>query len=325
MLTVRPRELANACALFGAVRTGQLPCGDLQALVRRGLPLDCSVSAEQIISACLQSGLVTHRGTRYLLSGRGRKLANYQKEARPSLREAAKIFMLQELYLNADAPEISCEKFILALQVDTVRRTFWFERSSRDGTDTLVSLHVLSAVGLLEVLPEKAFVRREHLGLVNEFLRRIRTPAAPAGGGASSELIEVGNIAEDLAVGDEKARLTRAGYPELALLVKRISAIDTSAGYDVVSHRGTGSQPDSQIFIEVKGTRKLDASFVWSRNERAVAELKRNAYWLYVYTAVDVSARTATGPVRIDNPIARLESLGFSMQPMDVYVCRAAQ
>ena len=241
------------------------------------------------------------------------------------LSDKAKLFILRELYLNPDASEVCCGRFILALKVDTALGTFYFERSPSDAAEVSASLRVLETVGLLEVLSDKALVRHEHLALVNECLRRLRTPRDVADEDVANETNEVGDLAEERAVQDERERLRRAGYPELAPLVKRISTVDRSAGYDVISHRATGNQPDSQIFIEVKGTRKLDVSFVWSRNERAVAELKRKAYWLYVYTAVDVSARTATGPVRINNPIARLESLGFRMQPMDVYVCRAAQ
>jgi hypothetical protein len=55
-----------------------------------------------------------------------------------------------------------------------------------------------------------------------------------------------------------------------------------------------------------------------------VAALTRKAYWIYVYTAVDVKGRTAKGPLRINNPSVRLEKLGFTVQPMDVYVSRGS-
>src|SRR5205814_7559820 len=139
---------------------------------------------------------------------------------------------------------------------------------------------------------------------------------------ATPEAQAVGRLAETKALEYERDRLTAAGYPELALLVQHISLIDQYAGYDILSYRGTKRRPENSIYIEVKGTKNQNACFVWTRNERLVADRQRQAYWLYVYTSVDLNTASATGPIRIYDPSSRLDKLGYVQEAIDVYVTR---
>ncbi|MGH9878726.1 MAG: DUF3883 domain-containing protein, partial [Nitrososphaerales archaeon] len=100
------------------------------------------------------------------------------------------------------------------------------------------------------------------------------------------------------------------------------SLIDLSAGYDVISHDGTGKSPEQIRVIEVKGTTKNEVCFVWSRNEMRVAAQKGKNYWIYVFTNVDVVAGSFTGPVCIRDPIRSLGKLGYQMEALDVQVYR---
>lgn len=84
-----------------------------------------------------------------------------------------------------------------------------------------------------------------------------------------------GEKAELFVLSFEKARI---GQP-LCDKIKRISEIDVSAGYDIVSFSSSESETPDR-FIEVKAV--SSAGFYWSKNEYEVAKLKGNLYYLYL-------------------------------------------
>ena len=84
-----------------------------------------------------------------------------------------------------------------------------------------------------------------------------------------------GEKAELFVLSFEKERI---GQP-LSERIKRISEIDVSAGYDIISYNSVQScAPDR--FIEVKAI--SNAGFFWSKNEYEIARLKGNMYYLYL-------------------------------------------
>ena len=89
----------------------------------------------------------------------------------------------------------------------------------------------------------------------------------------------------------------RLGEP-LSNQVKRISEIDVTAGYDIVSFESERSTTPDR-FIEVKAI--SDSGFYWSKNEYAIARLKSDTYFLYL---VDLSKVAHQGyiPQIIRNP-----------------------
>lgn len=84
-----------------------------------------------------------------------------------------------------------------------------------------------------------------------------------------------GERAELYVLSYEKERI---GEP-LCQSIKRISEIDTSAGYDIVSFNSLESQEPDR-FIEVKAI--SNTGFFWSRNEYEIAKLKGDMYYLYL-------------------------------------------
>lgn len=92
-------------------------------------------------------------------------------------------------------------------------------------------------------------------------------------------------ILEKNEIAGEKAELfvieyekVRIGSP-LCDKIKRISEIDASAGYDIVSFNSSLSRVADR-FIEVKAV--SSDGFFWSRNEYEIAKLKGTAYYLYL-------------------------------------------
>lgn len=105
----------------------------------------------------------------------------------------------------------------------------------------------------------------------------------------------VGEKAELFVLDYEKKRL---GLP-LCEKVKRISEIDVTAGYDIVSFDSPHSQEPDR-FIEVKAV--SSSGFYWSKNEYEIAKLHGDKYFLYL---VDISKVTEEeySPVIISNPV----------------------
>lgn len=103
-----------------------------------------------------------------------------------------------------------------------------------------------------------------------------------------------GETAELFVVEYERKRL---GVP-LGNQVKRISEIDVTAGYDIVSFESEHSTiPDR--FIEVKAISGL--GFYWSKNEYAIARLKSDTYFLYLVDLSKVNQQDYV-PQIIQNP-----------------------
>jgi hypothetical protein len=267
-------------------------------------------------------GLIQVDGDCYFITDRGSGLSKRQKQVRSSISERAQEFLLKYVYLNIESCGTECAEFLLRFQVDTTVGTFVFSRSSQESHKENYWLKTLSRVGLLEVDERYAKVRLNYLALVNELLRRFREGEIVEPAGTYAERNAVGNLAERLAVDHEKRRLSKAGLRELCPLVQRISLVDNSAGYDVVSFRGTGQSPEDRIYIEVKGTKKAQVDFVWTRNERRVAGLQKRQYWLYIYTHIDTRNETAQGPFRINNPLWAFSRGGYLLEPIDVRVSK---
>jgi hypothetical protein len=89
--------------------------------------------------------------------------------------------------------------------------------------------------------------------------------------------IQYGAQAEEYVLEFERNRLIHHPMRES---IRRISNVDISAGYDIVSFENQDSKVLDR-FIEVKSFSRYP-EFYWSRNEIRSAELKRNSYYLYL-------------------------------------------
>lgn len=101
--------------------------------------------------------------------------------------------------------------------------------------------------------------------------------------------------------------------------VKRISEIDVTAGYDIVSFDSDLSQEPDR-FIEVKAT--SNEGFYWSRNEYEMAKLKGNTYYLYLVDLTKVN-QSAYLPQIIKNPaISVMESEEWFIETQSYFIKR---
>lgn len=321
-MNVRPDDIANLCAIYKELKTRRISQSELQRYIHKSMPIDCDSPCDVVLRVSCDYGLIQVDGDCYFITDRGSGLSKRQKQVRSSISERSQEFLLKNVYLNIESCGTECAEFLLRFQVDTTVGTLVFSRSSQESYKENYWLKTLSRVGLLEVDERYAKVRLNYLALVNELLRRFREGEIVGPAGTSAERKAVGNLAERLAVDHEKRRLSKAGLRELCPLVQRISLVDNSAGYDIVSFRGTVQRPEDRIYIEVKGTKKPNINFIWSRNERRIASLKKKKYWIYVFTNVDTQKETAQGPIRINNPESTLQKKGYEVEALDVNVSK---
>ena len=97
---------------------------------------------------------------------------------------------------------------------------------------------------------------------------------------------EVGIEAENLTMEHERKRLDEKGLCDMALAVQNISAVDVTAGYDILSFDGVGSSYEHDMVIEAKGTRGNGNVFFWSEGEIEAAKELGSAYWIYFWRNV---------------------------------------
>lgn len=108
---------------------------------------------------------------------------------------------------------------------------------------------------------------------------------------------EEGELGEQFVLLFERQRLNL--HP-LSFMIRQISTMDVCSGYDIVSFNNDLSVKIDR-FIEVKAY-KGKPHFHWSSNERNVALLKQNAYYLYLVN-IDKIEKEDYQPIIIQNPV----------------------
>lgn len=321
-MIVRPIELVNICSIFPSLKVKEINQNEFKKLVQVTRLIDSDALVDTIIEESINAGLVSRKDDKYFLTRNGQHLCRYHREPNFQINSAAKKSFIVKVLFNTDLKEWCCGEFINRFQVDTSLNTFVYYRTPDMSLDDSKWLIILSSIGLIDVNVEQAIIRHEYLGLINDLLVKIRDPLNSEDIQLDNERNEVGKIAEEIALSHEKTRLTDAGFPYLSPLIQQISIVDKSAGFDILSFAGQGKNPDSNIFIEVKGTRNDEFTFIWSRNERKVATKEKSRYWIYGYTNVDINNKSASGLIKIRNPLSRLPKLGYTSIPLSVYVSK---
>lgn len=210
---------------------------------------------------------------------------------------------------------------ITALRFDVVKGKYYIQRhgfpiAAAVFRNVLIQLNALSELcdgsGSLEI-------SERYEGIFSEAQKRVQRRLSLDALKKQLEQQEIqGEAAEKYVVEYEKARLLNT---VLAKNVKRISDIDVSAGYDVVSFE-TGSSIEYDRFIEVKSFMGKP-HFHWSKNEIEVATIYGDKYYLCLVNAEKI-AEHEYAPTIIRNPVKTvIESDGWLMQPTSYLVLPA--
>lgn len=286
------------------------------------LGIDAMVSSREILQALIKSRLLNPTNTLvYKLSRRGAAIAGSVIHPVAALSNTTIHKMLYELYFNPESASSFFRTLLARVRPDPVLNTFVLDRSSLN-PQLAGEIYILGAMSVMKRVEDQFIIKTEFVDDFNFGLRHLRE--IDENGTLEDVDIrnKVGLFAEECAVEYERLRLSRNGFKELAPLVQRISDIDRSAGYDIISFSGNLDCPSEQLHIEVKGTTSDIPKFIWSHNEMKVARVLGPNYSIYVFTSIDLDGKKYSGPHIISDPNARLAGMGYLVEPVSLRVIK---
>lgn len=322
-MPITPNDIANLCAIFSELNIRHISYIDLIKKVNDTLTLNSSSSADEIINESLNNGVLTlnKSNNNVVVSNVGRIIGKKQQLVKNIIHAEASEEILKNIYLNLEN-DSNCAEFLLRLNVDYEQETFVYERSNYETKQDLYWLKNLSKVGFIINKNDKFYVDKKYLEIVNTKLSILRGAKEILGIYSSDDNTQVGNFAEGLAIEYEKQRLKKSGYPELIKLIEHTSKVDQSAGYDIKSCCCDNDNPESPVYIEVKGTQLDYIRFIWSKNERKKASEKSQKYWLYLFKNIDIEKNYGYGPIIIKDAIKIMTDTEYNIEPIDVLIIK---
>ncbi len=94
---------------------------------------------------------------------------------------------------------------------------------------------------------------------------------------------------------------------EESKFVKKISDLNVSAGYDILSFDAKSLDLKYDRFIEAKGSSNNLISFEWSNNEMRKAKNLGQKYWIYFLGGVDIEKKSSMEqPILFQDPIKKI-------------------
>lgn len=117
----------------------------------------------------------------------------------------------------------------------------------------------------------------------------------------------IADLTENAVLEYERKRLINLGKDKEAKLVRRISQLNSNAGYDIESFNGDKPLFDYDRLIEVKSYKGEKIRFFWTSNEKKVAEEEGDNYWIYL--VCNFKKKRQIEPIMIQNPAKRLSQI----------------
>lgn len=174
-----------------------------------------------------------------------------------------------------------------------------------------ITIHFFKYLGLLKDVKSIIQVEKQYSELVYQLTADSKILSEQQLEKILMENRKLGAQAENAVVEFEKRRLMKLGKKIQAELVKRISTINVSAGYDIESFDGTTDEIFPNRFIEVKATTSNEVRFYWSYNEIRVAAIKKDNYWIYMMKEFREDKPSKTLPIMIQNPENTINNNAF--------------
>ncbi|PYJ68002.1 MAG: hypothetical protein DME75_13965 [Verrucomicrobia bacterium] len=277
---------------------------------------------EDSVLFCERLGFINRTENNLTITASGSAFLDFNPDRSYDLSEEQKKLALRTCYLHGP------------LRTETHRLLRGFSPAYGEGTfrwseidnapleaASWLSQHLLQ-LGLLTGTTGALAVKLEYSKTVAVFLEEGRGWSEEQFQEYLREKQEVGDVAEELVVAFEAARLEALGCVVEAKCVRRISRLRVNAGYDVESYDSTSEDVNYDRFIEVKGARGLNVRFFWSENEMQIARKLGPRYWIYFQGGIDVTKRTAKNkPVSFQNPIQSiLDGESFKKTPHGLIV-----
>ncbi|MBS1765169.1 MAG: DUF3883 domain-containing protein [Bacteroidetes bacterium] len=257
---------------------------------------------ESVLNHCKVGGLISIKGKNVSLSTLGNKFLTANREKYFEITESQKQIIAERIVFKGAWSNHARELFE---HFSANTQTTLYELSTVETSlpqNQNVTVHFFKYLGILQEENSLILVHKRYSQLVYELTADSKAISEQQLEQLLMENRKLGAQAENAVVEFEKQRLLKMGKTIQSELVKRISIINTAAGYDIESFDGTTDDVFPNRFIEVKATTGEDIRFYWTINEREVAKKKKNQYWIYVLTSFREDRPSESLPITIQNP-----------------------
>jgi hypothetical protein len=233
----------------------------------------------QVIEYCdlviIQKGNVS-------MTAKGKEFFNLNEQGMLELDPKQKHFLVENFIFNGRFKSKAKRIFnTFTSNYDEITYTFSWSNEIEVSIQDRVLLHIFEYLGIV-------IRQTTDYSVTPQYVKHVREIRAKAKGMSQEELErsldakrELGFRAEELIVEYEQKRLRELGLNAEADRVKRISSLDTDAGYDIKSFVGSGPTGEHDKFIEVKCSQKSGLEFYWTKNEIDIAKNLGFQYWIY--------------------------------------------
>jgi len=257
---------------------------------------------ESVLNHCRVGGLISIKGKNVSLSTLGNKFLSANREKYFEITESQKQIIAERIVFKGAWSNHARELFeyFSANTQTTLYELSTVETSLPQNQN--VTVHFFKYLGILQEENSLIQVHKRYSQLVYELTADSKAISEQQLEQLLMENRKLGVQAENAVVEFERQRLLKMGKTIQSELVKRISIINTAAGYDIESFDGTTGEVFPNRFIEVKATTGEDIRFYWTINEREVAKKKKNQYWIYVLTNFREDKPSESLPITIQNP-----------------------
>lgn len=255
-----------------------------------------------VIAHCKFVGLITIKGHNVILSTLGNKFLSANKLKYIEVTEGQKQITAERIVFKGAWSNHARDLFD---HFSANPLTSLYEVSMIEGTLSKKhepAIHFFKHLGILQQAETIITVNKRYSQLVYELTADGKAIAEQQLEQLLMENRKLGAQAENIIVEFEKQRLLKLGKSIQSDLVKRISTINSAAGYDIESFDGNNNDVFPNRFIEVKATTGNEIRFYWTINERNVAKVIKDNYWIYVLVGFREDDPHRCIPIKIQNP-----------------------
>lgn len=257
---------------------------------------------ETVLNHCKFSGLISSKNNNVTLSTLGHKFLSANSKRYFEITEAQKQIIAERIVFKGAWSQHARGLFEF-FSINQTSATY--ELSTVDTSLPITQNATVHFFKYLGILLEGEFViqvDKKYSELVYQLTADSKAITEQQLEKMLMENSKLGTKAEQAVVEFEKLRLLKMGKAVQAELVKRISTINTSAGYDVESFDGITDDIFPNRFIEVKATTGEEIRFYWTNNEIEVAKKKKKKYWIYMMKSFKENRPNESIPIMIQNP-----------------------
>jgi hypothetical protein len=165
-------------------------------------------------------------------------------------------------------------------------------------------INLLKQLNIIVIEDNKIIVVSKYVPYVNNLLSEKKSLSQDDLEKILQENRTIADLTENAVLEYERKRLLNLGKEKEAKLVRRISKLNSNAGYDIESFNGDKPLFDYDRLIEVKSYKGEKIRFFWSSNEKRVAEEKGNNYWIYL--VCNFKKKRQIEPIMMQNPAKNL-------------------